>query len=80
MPVQIQSVGVLSSRRSNVFEILKTWFVKPVLMTGYLIDFDEAVAALELNRPEAATWWKANTPHMRNSQLVFETKVCRYMQ
>ncbi len=56
------------------------WFVKSVPMTGYLIEFNDAVAALELNRPEAAIWWKTNTPHMRNSQLLFETKVCRYME
>jgi hypothetical protein len=43
---------------------------------GFLVDVDPAVSILEAKSPEAAAWWRTNTPHLLGSQFMFDYGCC----
>ncbi|HEX7253677.1 MAG TPA: hypothetical protein VF376_12405 [Thermoanaerobaculia bacterium] len=46
--------------------------------TGYAVRVPDAIAVLERKSPEAAAWWRTNTPHMTNPLrcFLFAESVC----
>jgi hypothetical protein len=44
---------------------------------GYLVDAPAALHILELAHPEAASWWRKNTPHLfrEKRRLLFQKSV-----
>lgn len=46
--------------------------------TGYVVNAKRAVQALETTRPDAADWWRTNTPTLLNGKrnFVFDQKAC----
>jgi hypothetical protein len=46
--------------------------------TGYAVEALRAVEILDDTNPDAAAWWRQNTPHLlvRNRYFLFPTEVC----
>jgi len=49
------------------------------LVAGYAVEAASAVSILAKASPEAAAWWRENTPHLiaPKRYLVFHEEVCR---
>ena len=49
---------------------------------GFAVDGTMAIAVLETKHPDAASWWKTNTPRLLESNrcLVFQNDVCQLIQ
>ncbi len=64
-PKQHQSLGVISQQGAETTR-------------GYAVDGRAAVAALEVQSPEAAAWWREQAPHVvaRGYRLFFPLDVC----
>jgi hypothetical protein len=48
---------------------------------GFAVDAEQAIAVLEARHPDAANWWKANTPGLlgNNRCLLFQKDVCEVL-
>lgn len=71
------TIGVLD--RPSLFGLL--WNLirgRAEFATGYAVEPRRAVEILDDANPDAATWWRQNTPHLlkRNRYLIFQTDVC----
>jgi hypothetical protein len=46
--------------------------------SGYVVPVLGALQVLETSSPEAATWWRTNTPHLCKSwrRFMFHARVC----
>lgn len=75
---EMTGAGVLTGPRSLLGQL---WY----LLTGrgqrglnYVVRVDDALDALEERSPEAAAWWRENTPHMiaRGRTFGFAAEVC----
>ena len=46
--------------------------------TGFLVPVLAALAVLEVASPEAAAWWRSNTPHLCKARrsFMFHAQVC----
>jgi hypothetical protein len=70
--------GVLSGPKSigRTFWSLLTG--KHIRYDGYAVATLTALEVLEARSPAAASWWRANTPHLLKpqSRLIFEAEVC----
>ena len=75
-PIKFNIEGVLSSSKQNYANRLLKSFKTPEKMTGFIVSYDAALVVLEATRPDAAKWWRQNTPHLKGSQLAFEAEVC----
>lgn len=65
------TAGVLSGPR-NVLSCLFAWLTgKFVRESGYLVESLAAIQVLEAAHPEAAAWWKQNTPHLIRPRRYF---------
>ncbi len=72
--------GVLNRRGMNSWTTLWELFRgRSEIWTGYRVAIDDTVRALEDASPEAAQWWRDNTPHIfqPGGALLFPTDVCR---
>jgi hypothetical protein len=78
-PTTIKGYGVLSGPRSILDDILRQLLGRTERYEGYIVDTAEAIAVLEARSPEAAAWWRANTPHLlkRGRRLLFDSACCR---
>jgi hypothetical protein len=49
---------------------------------GFPVDANRAVEILEVSSPEAASWWRENTPELiqPNRYLVFRAEVCQILK
>jgi hypothetical protein len=76
--VRVRGVGVLSVPRSR----LGWWWAaitgRAQTIEGYLVPSAEAIALLADHRPEAAAWWRSNTPWFScpGQQFLFDTPAC----
>lgn len=72
-------LGVLTMPRSW----LGQWFAvargRAELVAGYAVEALPAVGILGESSPEAAAWWRENTPHLiaPKRYLIFHEEVCR---
>lgn len=73
------TMGVLSLPRSVLAQWLAVFRGRAELIAGYAVEALPAVNILAHAHPEAAAWWRENTPHLiaPNRYLVFHEEVCR---
>ena len=72
---KLLAFGVLSRPRSWAAVVRG----QAELIAGYAVEAAPAVGILARVSPEAAAWWRENTPHLIAPQryLVFHEEVCR---
>ena len=72
----LRTVGVLTGPRTLGGLLRAMRSGEPI--EGYAVPVLKAVAILEVAHPEAAAWWRANTPHMMQPGrlFVFPAEVC----
>jgi hypothetical protein len=51
-------------------------------LSGYKVNALKAISVLEKASPEAAQWWRTNTPHMmkRSRMFLFHEHVCKVVE
>ena len=71
--------GVLSGPKSALGELIAVFTGGCKLVAGYRVDSQAAVAILAEVNPEAAEWWRVNTPHLmtKGRCFVFQAPVCQ---
>ena len=77
-PQKRKTWGVLSGPKS-LGELLKVlWYRRFQISYGYVVNVDDAIAILAESNPEAADWWRLNTPHLigKERQLMFDSDFC----
>ena len=76
--VQARSVGVLSAPKSFLAYLAAVFRGQTQVTTGYIVRAAEAVRILEAASPEAAKWWRENTPTILEHQrlFIFNKDVC----
>lgn len=70
-PRTLPTSGVLSAPRnilSWLFALLTARFKRT---TGYVVETSVAIQILEANHPDAAMWWKLNTPRLTRPGRYF---------
>jgi hypothetical protein len=72
-------LGVLSMPRSWLGQWLAVIKGHAELVAGYAVEALPAVGILGEKSPEAAVWWRENTPHLiaPKRYLIFHEEVCR---
>ncbi len=75
-------VGVLSGPRSVFGQIWAMVLGKSFKIEGYSVNAKLAVELLEKVEPEAAQWWRENTPWLLSGSryFVFDTAACETFQ
>jgi len=71
--------GVLSGPKT-FWAFFTAWFGgKLAPQSGYAVHVLTAVELLERTRPDAARWWRENTPHLmrRGQAFVFDEPACQ---
>ena len=71
--------GVLSSPKSVLGELF-FWFTgRYKREAGYMVDAQAAVSILAKVNPEAAEWWRVNTPRIlkEGRHFLFQAPVCQ---
>jgi len=73
---RVRTIGVLTGPRTLTGLLRALFQGEPI--EGYAVPVLPAIAILELAHPEAAAWWRANTPHLmrRGQHFVFSAEVC----
>ena len=73
------TTGVLSLPRSMLAQWLAVFRGRAGLTAGYAVEALPAIGILAKASPEAAAWWRENTPHLiaPKRYLVFHKEVCR---
>ena len=71
--------GVLSTPRSWLVQWAAILRGRVEVIAGYAVEAAPAVEILAKASPEAAAWWRENTPHLiaPKRYLVFHEEVCR---
>lgn len=71
--------GVLSGPKTVLGELISLFTGGPKWVPGYLVDSQAAVAILAKVNPEAAEWWRVNTPQLltQGRRFVFQAPVCQ---
>jgi hypothetical protein len=77
-----RGLGVLTGP-TNI--LLQRWALmrgRGVALTGYLVNAKVAVDLLETSSPQAAAWWRANTPKLldKGRCFVFQATACELEQ
>jgi hypothetical protein len=80
-PVKMLAQGVLTGPRVPAGRWKYWWYRltgRVFVEAGYRVPAIEAVELLAAHAPEAASWWRTNTPHLFAPQkvLVFSPAVC----
>ena len=72
-------LGVLTMPRSWLGQWLAVARGNAELVAGYAVEALPAVGILGESSPEAAAWWRENTPHLiaPRRYLIFHEEVCR---
>jgi len=71
--------GVLSGPKTEIGVRIYTRLGRARWESGYLVEARVAVSILEMVNPEAAEWWRTNTPHLLTTAgcFIFQAPVCR---
>jgi hypothetical protein len=71
--------GVLSGPKTWLGELIALITGSSNRVSGYPVESQVAVAILAESNPEAADWWRVNTPHLltRGRTFVFQAPVCQ---
>jgi hypothetical protein len=78
-PRQLPTAGVLTGPRHVFSQLLYGLLGRAETVMGYPVEFRVAIELLERHAPQAAEWWRANTPHLLEARraLVFHSHVCQ---
>jgi hypothetical protein len=78
-PGRFLAMGVLSLPRSVLAQWLAVFRGRAEMIAGYAVEAVPAIGILAHASPEAAAWWRENTPHLiaPRRYLVFHEEVCR---
>lgn len=76
----LYSVGVLSGPTSWISQLIAVFRGKAERVTGYLVNASEAVEQLAHHSPDAAAWWRENTPHLLDGKrnFLFDADACAF--
>lgn len=76
--VTTKGIGVITSAKAGWLSCL-WWQLTGRIQsyTGYVVRFDDAISRLSVLSPDAARWWRQNTPHLIGQNLMFKTEECR---
>lgn len=71
--------GVLTAPRTVFGTVLRLLLGQGRRERGYIVAAQAAVDILARGKPEAARWWRENTPHLLapGRQFVFDSQACR---
>src|SRR5215469_5604551 len=72
-----RGVGV-TSRPTFLGRLWRTFSGKAEMIDGYVVDARRAVEILEAAHPEAAAWWRENTPRIlaQGRRFIFKRDSC----
>lgn len=70
-PMRCPGVGVLTGPKSFIGLWIASTFGRCEEWQGYKVDAVTAIKILALKHPEAARWWREETPHMITRERVF---------
>ena len=81
-PRSLLTSGVLSGPKSFLATLAALFGGKLVRRSGYVVDTSAAVAILATKSPEAAAWWRENTPRLvrPGRYFVFPYEVGRIVE
>jgi hypothetical protein len=76
--VNVLSSGVLDGSPTFLGFLGRLFRGHVSVSKGFAVEIGPAIAILEVKHPDAANWWKTNTPHLiRNKRsLLFQKDVC----
>lgn len=63
-PHTLPTFGVLSHPKSRISWHLSKLFRRFQTETGYVVECLRAIEVLEKSSPDAAAWWRSNTPEL----------------
>jgi len=71
--------GVLTGPRSVWTSLLRLVLGRAGREKGFPVETTAAIAILERTAPDAAAWWRTNTPHLLKPRryLVFDASACQ---
>jgi len=74
----VESVGVLSDQYSFLRRCVQWLLGRSTKISGYIVNAGTAVDLLEAHCPQAAEWWRANTPHylIGGRAFIFDAPAC----
>ncbi len=80
-PVGALTSGVLDGAPTFLGFLGRLFRGRVSVTKGFAVDAAQAIAALEARHPDAANWWKANTPGLLGSKrcLLFQKDVCEVL-
>jgi hypothetical protein len=64
------TMGVLSLPRSMLAQWLAVFRGRAELIAGYAVEALPAIGILAKASPEAAAWWRENTPHLDRAKTL----------
>ena len=70
-PVSFLTSGVLTGPKGAYARILSALTGKLERQSGYVVEVLPAIEALHARSPEAAQWWRENTPHLFQGKQYF---------
>lgn len=73
------TVGVLTGPRNALGQLFAPLLGKTTRQRGYAVKVSEAIVILQVAHPDAAEWWRTNTPHLfrRSTSFLFAESVCK---
>jgi hypothetical protein len=71
--------GVLSGPRTVWLSLLRLVLGRARRAEGFPVETVAAIAILERTAPDAAAWWRTNTPHLLKPRryFVFDASACQ---
>lgn len=77
-----RTAGVLSGPRDVLAMIAGLFSGRLNRRTGYVVDVQAAIAALERVSPEAAAWWRTAAPHLLTPgrRFMFQEHACHLVR
>jgi hypothetical protein len=74
----VRSVGVLSAPKSFLAYLTAVFRGETHITKGYIVHTDAAIHVLEATSPDAAKWWRENTPRLLGPKglFVFNEEAC----
>lgn len=70
-PHTLPTFGVLSYPKSRISWYLSKFLRRFKMETGYLVECIPAIEVLEKSSPDAAAWWRSNTPELLQAGQCF---------
>lgn len=76
--MRVRGVGVLTAPRSFFAYLAAVFRGQTQMIKGYIVHTDAAIHVLEAASPDAAKWWRENTPRLLgpNGLFVFNEEAC----